>query len=108
LGATSTINNETLQDQLELGNVTISTESNARSVGDITVSALIAWDNSNSLTLKANNNITVNQPILNSGNGAITLNAGNAISVNTDLRTTGGNISLTSTNDINIAAAMAI
>src|SRR4028119_1034127 len=38
-GATSTINNETLQTQLGLGNVTISTESDSPNQGDITVSA---------------------------------------------------------------------
>ncbi|MEG4602683.1 filamentous hemagglutinin N-terminal domain-containing protein, partial [Microcoleus sp. F6_B3] len=101
---TSTINNGTLETQLGLGNVTISTASGFPSQGDITVSAPVIWNNSNSLTLNANNNITVDGPITNSGNGAIALNAGNAISVNTDLYTAGGNISLTSTNDINIAA----
>src|SRR4028119_2291443 len=105
-GGTSMINNVTLQNQLEKGNVTISTESDARSAGDITVSAPVDWDNSNSLTLQANNNIIVNKSITNySGNGALTLKAGNEISVNAKLLTTGGNISLTSTNDINTAAA---
>ncbi|MEG4944070.1 two-partner secretion domain-containing protein, partial [Microcoleus sp. F4-D5] len=101
---TSTINNGTLQTQLASANVTISTASGFPSQGDITVSAPVGWNNSNSLTLNANNNITVDQPITNGGNGAIVLNAGNAISVNSDLFTTGGNITLTSTNDINIAA----
>ncbi|MEG4573052.1 filamentous hemagglutinin N-terminal domain-containing protein, partial [Microcoleus sp. N3A4] len=100
-GATSTINNGTLQTQLGLSNVTISTASGFASLGDITVSAPVAWNNSNSLTLQANNNITVNQPISNQGNGAIALNASNAISVNANLTTNGGNITLTSTNDIN-------
>jgi len=99
--ANSTINNGTLQTQLGLGSVTISTASGFASLGDITVSAPVAWNNSNSLTLQANNNITVNQPITNGGNGAIALNASNAISVNANLTTNGGNISLTSTNDIN-------
>ncbi|MEG4367520.1 filamentous hemagglutinin N-terminal domain-containing protein, partial [Microcoleus sp. C2C6] len=102
--ATSTINNVTLQNQLGLGNVIIDTASTAGNAGDITVNAPVTWYSSNSLTLNANNNITVYQPITNGGNGAIALNANNAISVNADLGTRGGNISLTSTNDIDTTA----
>ncbi|OCR00767.1 hypothetical protein BCD67_23830 [Oscillatoriales cyanobacterium USR001] len=103
--ATSTINNGTLQTQLGLSNVTISTESLFASAGNIIVNAPVAWNNSNSLKLQANNNITVNSAITNSGNGAISLNASNAISVNAGISTKGGNITLTSTNDINITGA---
>ncbi len=102
---TSTINNGTLQTQLGAGNVTISTTSIYVAVGDITVNAPVTWNNSNSLTLQANNNITVNQPITNNGNGAIALNASNAISVNANLSTDGGNITLTSGGDINSSAS---
>src|SRR5919199_2501468 len=104
LAGTSTINNGTLENQLGLGNVTISTVSTFQSAGDITVNAPVNWGNSNSLTLQANNNITVKNSITNySGNGAIVLTAGNAILVNAPLVTTGGDISLTSTNGINTA-----
>ena len=72
--ATSTINNGTLQNQLDLGNVTISTASASPNQGDITVSAPVAWNNSNSLTLNANNSIFVNKNITANG-GSVTLNA---------------------------------
>ncbi|MCU0543875.1 MAG: CHAT domain-containing protein [Oscillatoriaceae cyanobacterium Prado104] len=71
---TSNINNLTLQNQLALGSVTISTESAFASEGNITVSAPIAWNNNNSLTLNANNNILVQNSITTQG-GNITLNA---------------------------------
>ncbi|MEG4022712.1 two-partner secretion domain-containing protein, partial [Microcoleus sp. S13C4] len=104
-GPTSTINNGTLQTQLAASNVTISTASGSTSAGDITVNAPVVWNNSNnSLTLTADNNITINDLIGTDGNGAITLNASNAISVNAFLHTSGGNLSLTSTNDINTSA----
>ena len=94
--ATSTINNVTLQTQLGLGNVTISTESDAVSVGDITVNAPVSWTNSNSLTLNANNNINVNSDITTQG-GNITLNAdsdlngGSLLIRNSTIDTNGGN-----------------
>ncbi|MEG5035473.1 two-partner secretion domain-containing protein, partial [Microcoleus sp. AT3-D2] len=95
---TSTINNGTLQTQLGLGNVTISTASDFPNQGDITVSAPIAWDNSNSLTLTANNNININNSNLTTQGGNITLNAdsdnlnGGAVRiVDSTIDTNGGN-----------------
>src|SRR4028119_1229089 len=67
--ATSTINNGTLENQLVLGNVTISTESTYPAVGNITVSAPIYWTNKNSLNLKANHSIFVNDNITAKGGG---------------------------------------
>ncbi|NJS09463.1 MAG: filamentous hemagglutinin N-terminal domain-containing protein [Microcoleus sp. CSU_2_2] len=96
---TSTISNTTLQDNLALGNITISTASSFPSVGDITVSAPIAWNSGNSLTLKADNDITVNSAITNSGSGAIDLQAKNTISVNQNISTTGGNITFNANSD---------
>ena len=97
-GATSTINNGTLQTQLGLGNVTISTASDSPNQGDITVSAPIAWDNSNSLTLNANNNINVNNTNITTQGGNITLNAdsdnlngGRVSIVGSTINTNGGN-----------------
>ncbi|MEG4218603.1 two-partner secretion domain-containing protein, partial [Microcoleus sp. Pol14C4] len=102
LGATSTINNGTLQTQLGLGNVTISTAPGPvpGNQGDITVSAPISWTNSNSLTLNANNSILVNKNITANG-GSITLNAdvdgsgAGAIAItNAIINSNGGNIIL--------------
>ncbi|MEG3992798.1 CHAT domain-containing protein [Microcoleus sp. SVA1B1] len=98
--ATSTINNGTLQTQLGLGNVTISTASGFANQGDITVSAPVSWTNSNSLTLNANNSIFVNKNITANG-GSITLNAdldgtgAGAIAItNAIINSNGGNIIL--------------
>ncbi|MEG4632728.1 filamentous hemagglutinin N-terminal domain-containing protein, partial [Microcoleus sp. AR_TQ3_B6] len=97
----SRINNGTLQEQLSLGNVTISTESISGSAeGNITVSGQIFWTNNNSLTLKANNSIFVNKNITSNG-GSITLNAdadgsgAGAIAITTaTISSSGGNIIL--------------
>ncbi|MEG4069274.1 filamentous hemagglutinin N-terminal domain-containing protein, partial [Microcoleus sp. Pol11C2] len=99
-GATSTINNGTLETQLGLGNVTISTASASPNQGDITVNAPVSWTNSNSLTLNANNSILVNKNITANG-GSITLNAdvdgsgAGAIAItNATINSNGGNIIL--------------
>jgi filamentous hemagglutinin family protein len=101
-GATSTINNGTLETQLGLGNVTISTASGPVSgnKGDITVSAPVSWSSTNSLTLQANNSIFVNQNITANG-GNITLNAdvdgsgaGAIVITKATLNSNGGNIIL--------------
>jgi CHAT domain-containing protein len=95
--ATSTINNVTLQNQLALGSVTISTASAFANQGDITVNAPISWATKNSLTLNANNKITINKDITTQG-GNITLNAdsdnvnGGALNIsNSKIDTNGGN-----------------
>ncbi|TAF68678.1 MAG: filamentous hemagglutinin N-terminal domain-containing protein [Oscillatoriales cyanobacterium] len=89
--ANSTIKNTTLQTQLGLGSVTISTASPFLSAGDITVSAPVSWTTKNSLTLNANNNITINNDITTQG-GNINLNAGGGLSiVSSTINTNGGN-----------------
>ena len=98
---TSTINNVTLQNQLSLGNVTISTASNSPNPGDITVSAPVVWAKSNSLTLNANYDINVNSNITTTQGGNITLKAANNIQVNSDITTQGGNITLNADSDLN-------
>jgi hypothetical protein len=100
-GATSTINNVTLQNQLNLGNVTISTASTSPNPGDITVSAPVFWANSNSLTLNADYDINVNSNITTTQGGNITLNAANNINVNSNITTQGGNITLNADSDLN-------
>ncbi|NJR20691.1 MAG: CHAT domain-containing protein [Richelia sp. CSU_2_1] len=97
--ATSTILNATLQNNLALGNVTISTASAFTGAGNITVSAPIAWSNGNSLTLQADNNIAVNAPIANSGTGAVNLQANNTIAVTQNITTAGGSIALNADRD---------
>ncbi|MEG3884415.1 filamentous hemagglutinin N-terminal domain-containing protein, partial [Microcoleus sp. herbarium19] len=97
---TSTINNVTLQNQLGVASVTISTASNfTTNQGDITVSAPITWANNNSLTLNANNNIIINNNLTTQG-GNITLNAdidtlngGRVSIVGSAINTNGGNFS---------------
>ncbi|MEG4366296.1 filamentous hemagglutinin N-terminal domain-containing protein, partial [Microcoleus sp. C2C6] len=100
---TSTIKNVTLQNQLGLGNVTISTASNSPNPGDITVSAPVVWANSNSLTLNADYdiNVKVDSNITTTQGGNITLNAANNIQVNSDITTQGGNITLNADSDQN-------
>ena len=98
----STINNGDLQDQLALGNVTISTKSILLPPikGDITVNAPVIWFTNNSLTLSANNSIFINREIRSNG-GNITLNAnvdgilGGAIAIKgAKITSSGGNIIL--------------
>jgi hypothetical protein len=99
--STSTINNQTLQNQLGFGNVTISTESSyyGANQGNITVSAPISWTTNTSLTLKANNSICVKENITANG-GSITLNAdvdgqnGGTIAITAIINSNGGNIIL--------------
>jgi filamentous hemagglutinin family protein len=62
---TSTLSTTALQNELNLGNVTVSTSSSASAPlgGTISVAAPIAWSNSNSLTLSADQSIAINAPI---------------------------------------------
>jgi filamentous hemagglutinin family protein len=62
---TSILSAADLQNELTLGNVTVSTSSSASAPlgGTISVTAPIAWGNANSLTLAANQGISINAPI---------------------------------------------
>ncbi|HLO50686.1 MAG TPA: filamentous hemagglutinin N-terminal domain-containing protein, partial [Kamptonema sp.] len=104
----SNLNTTTLQNQLNLGNVVVSTASGLSALGNITVSSPIAWSSSNSLTLSANNDITTNQSITNSGSGAIALQANNSIFVNANITTQGGTITLNADRDGGGVGAIAI
>lgn len=77
----SNISNIDLQNQLALGNVTVTTASGLGGLGNITVDAPFNWTSS-SLTLHADRSIIVNQSIT-STSGNITLEA------NTDSASTG-------------------
>ena len=76
--ASSVLSVTDLENELGLGNVTVTTSSSAVAPlhGTITVAAPVAWSNSNSLTLAANQDILINAPITASG-GTLVLNAAN-------------------------------
>jgi filamentous hemagglutinin family protein len=76
--ASSNLSTSELQNELGLGNVTVTTSSSASAPlgGTITVSAPVAWTNSNSLTLTANQSININAPIT-AASGTLVLNAAN-------------------------------
>jgi filamentous hemagglutinin family protein len=84
--ATSTLSTTDLQNQLALGNVTVSTASaaSAPAGGTITVASSLAWSNSNTLRLEAEQGIALNAPItasagtlsLETTNGDITQSGG--------------------------------
>ena len=73
-GDNSVINVATLQNQLALSNVTISTGSSGSQAGDITVAAPIVWDSGSTLTLSAYRSIAVNANIFITGPGGLALN----------------------------------
>ena len=76
--ASSNLSTSDLQNQLGLGNVTVTTSSSASAPlgGTITVSAPVAWTNSNSLTLAATQDININAPIT-AVSGTLVLSAAN-------------------------------
>jgi filamentous hemagglutinin family protein len=94
--ASSVLSTSQLQTQLGLGNVTVTTSSGATAPlsGTITVAAPVAWTNSNSLTLAADQDININAPIT-APSGTLVLSA------------TNGNIAqaLNSTNPATISVA---
>ncbi|MCU0541214.1 MAG: hypothetical protein MUE44_03390 [Oscillatoriaceae cyanobacterium Prado104] len=106
--ATSTISTATLLNNLNTGNVTISTTSAFGGTGNITVSDAVTWNNGNFLELQADNNINVNAPITNLGTGAIDLRATNSISVSQNITTGGGNITLNADRDSANGGAISI
>jgi filamentous hemagglutinin family protein len=75
---TSTLSTADLQNELGLGNVTVSTSSGAAAPksGTITVAAPVTWSNSNSLTLAADQDISINAPIT-AATGTLVLAAAN-------------------------------
>lgn len=85
---TANINNVTLQNNLAVSNVTISTNSVfvAPLGGTITVSAPVNWATASNLSLNANNNIIVEVAatpgIENTSSGGISLSAQNSIFIN--------------------------
>jgi filamentous hemagglutinin family protein len=80
----SILNTTTLENQLTLSNVTVSTASGLPDAGTITVDDPITWSSDSSLTLFANNDINVNADISYSGTAdtALTLQANNSIILN--------------------------
>jgi filamentous hemagglutinin family protein len=87
----SNLNIITLQNQLALGNVTVSTESGLNGAGNITVSNPLTWNSGNSLTLAAHNNIIVNSgATITYSSGSLILNANNDINVNANIELNAG------------------
>ena len=76
--ASSVLSVTDLQNELGLGNVTVSTSSGASAPlgGTITVAAPVQWSNSNSLTLAADQSIYINAPVTAAA-GVLVLNAAN-------------------------------
>ncbi|HEY1781156.1 MAG TPA: filamentous hemagglutinin N-terminal domain-containing protein [Roseiarcus sp.] len=78
--ATSFLSTATLENQLGLSNVVVSTASDGPSTGNITVSAPVTWALANSLTLEAANRILIANSITASGPGSsLSLAAGGDI-----------------------------
>jgi len=90
----STLNTTTLQNQLALGNVTVSTVSDLPGEGTITVANPITWSSDSSLTLFADNDINLNADIsyLGTANTALTLQANNSIQLDLGAEITANNI----------------
>lgn len=86
----SNLNSTTLQNQLALSNVTVSTTSGLAGKGDITVSNPILWSSGSSLKLAADRNLNINANIGTTGtaNTNLTLEANNSIFINSDAKLT--------------------
>ncbi len=96
--STSVINASTLENQLALANVVVSTGllgSPGSNIGDLTVLAPIVWSSNNGLSLIAENGIFVSAPITSAGGGQLALNAGSLLSIQSTLSTSTGGITLT-------------
>jgi hypothetical protein len=107
-----------LENELGLGNVTVTTSSPATGAplgGTVTVAVPVAWNNSNSLTLAATQSVNINAPItgasgtlvLSAASGNIVQSSGAAISVaSLSASAPNGTVSLTEpTNAISGAIA---
>ncbi|WP_414514552.1 CHAT domain-containing protein [Nostoc sp. PCC 9305] len=86
----SNLNSTTLQNQLALSNVTVSTTSGLAGKGDITVSNPISWSSGSDLKLAADRNININANIgtTAAGNANLTLEANNSIFINSNAKLT--------------------
>lgn len=86
----SNLNSTTLQNQLALSNVTISTTSGLAGKGDITVSNPISWSSGSSLKLAADRNLNIHANIGTTGtaNTNLTLEANNSIFINSNAKLT--------------------
>ncbi|HEY4365704.1 MAG TPA: filamentous hemagglutinin N-terminal domain-containing protein [Steroidobacteraceae bacterium] len=108
--AVSVLSTAALQNQLGLGNVTVSTSSaaSAPSGGTITVVSPLAWANSNTLRLEADQGITINAPItaaagtlsLATANGDITQSGGKITAAAVAAVASNGSVALTNENNV--------
>ncbi|MDZ8262094.1 CHAT domain-containing protein [Nostoc sp. ChiQUE01b] len=90
----SNLNSTTLQNQLALSNVTVSTTSGLAGKGDITVSNPISWSSGSDLKLAADRNININANIDTTGtaNTNLTLEANNSIFINSNAKLTASGV----------------
>ncbi|MBV9289063.1 MAG: hypothetical protein JO288_14825, partial [Hyphomicrobiales bacterium] len=106
--ATSVINNVTLENQLAVSNVIVSTGlagSPGTDAGNLTVFAPISWSSSSSLTLEAFSNIFVGAPITATGAGSLTLTAATGFaSILSPISMATGAVSVTGATGIGLAA----
>ena len=106
--ATSVINNVTLENQLAISNVIISTGfsgSPGTDAGNLVVSAPVAWSANSNLTLDAFNNLSIGAPISTTGAGSLTLLALNGVTnILSPVSTTTGAIALTGATGIGLSA----
>ncbi len=98
-GATSNLNNATLDGLLEGASVTVTTSSGSGGTGNITVSAPITWDTASVLTLHADNDIAINADITATV-GGLTLSAKSA----GDVLPTLANATVTDSGAINVGS----
>ncbi|MFZ2384590.1 MAG: filamentous hemagglutinin N-terminal domain-containing protein [Candidatus Omnitrophota bacterium] len=96
-GSGANINVTTLETQLGLTNVEVTTGASGGEEGDITVSDALSWNSAYSLTLTAADDIAINATITNTGSGGLTLTAGDRIDVAANVTLSGGNFTATST-----------
>jgi filamentous hemagglutinin family protein len=101
-GASSILNVTTLQNQLALSDVTITTASGGGGNGDITVADSFTWSSGRNLTMIADRDINVNADILYTGAGPITTR----LSARNDINFSGGaDLASTNTGRMNIILA---
>ena len=87
---TSFIGNGTLENQLALSNVTVSTAGAGAEAGNLTVSAPVSWASPNFLGLTADSGIFVNAPI--AGGGSLDLNGAASVQINAPISSAAGSI----------------
>ncbi len=99
--STTNFNTTTLASQLATSNVTISTASINAQAGTIAVQDPLAWNGTNSLTLRADSGIGIasGAPITAINGGSLILLAGGSITLDAAIALNGGNFRVANTGD---------